>query len=408
MTQWAQAAQPLRVFVSFSYEDDAFCREVVQALRDAGADVWYDERELGSGQLVNVIQRELGSRPLSIVVLTKAAFASQEVTREVAWAYEMYSRDPSRLILPVLAGPIAREDFSPENAWQFLQDFMRIEAPGYQPYPPAEAAYRLLSVLGLNPPGEAPVPIPHLPAEEVGDLLARGKALSAQKQYAKALPLFERATQLAPDSFDAWANLGYILDRLERCEEALTVFDRALALNDQHAWVWINKGHALDGLGLYDEELDAYNEALAIYDRALVLNPDDAMIWTSKGATHTDLGNWQEALDAYERALALAPSSASAWANQGFALCNVGRDEEALTAFDHALALDPKDPEIWVGKGTALQHLKRYEEALAAYERALAVDPDGTQAWTGKYLALRDMGRASEAEAALQRARHLR
>ena len=49
----------LRVFVSHSHEDDAFCQPVVTALRDAGADVWYDEHNLGSGNLMDVIMREL-------------------------------------------------------------------------------------------------------------------------------------------------------------------------------------------------------------------------------------------------------------------------------------------------------------------------------------------------------------
>jgi hypothetical protein len=56
-------AQQLRVFVSPSSHDDAFWRTVVTALRDTGADVWYDEHNLGSGQLRGVILRELGSRP---------------------------------------------------------------------------------------------------------------------------------------------------------------------------------------------------------------------------------------------------------------------------------------------------------------------------------------------------------
>ena len=113
-------------------------------------------------------------------------------------------------MLPVTAGPIERDDFGPRNGWLFLHDFKRVEAPGFAPYPVAEAAHRLLRALALTPAGEAPAPVAPQPTESVDDLLTRGKALMAQKQYAEALPLFERATQLAPGSFDAWANLGYV------------------------------------------------------------------------------------------------------------------------------------------------------------------------------------------------------
>jgi hypothetical protein len=36
-------AEPLKVFVSHSHQDDAFCCLLVGALRQAGSDVWYDE-----------------------------------------------------------------------------------------------------------------------------------------------------------------------------------------------------------------------------------------------------------------------------------------------------------------------------------------------------------------------------
>jgi hypothetical protein len=137
-------SQQMMVFVSHAHEDDTFCRAVVDGLRGAGADVWYDEHNLGSGQLIEVIQRELGRRPIVVVILSRAAFASSWVRREVTWAYELLDRDPSRLILPVTGGPIERNDFDPLQGWLFLHDFKRIEAPGMQPYPTPDAVRRLL------------------------------------------------------------------------------------------------------------------------------------------------------------------------------------------------------------------------------------------------------------------------
>jgi hypothetical protein len=61
----------------------------------------------------------------------------------------------ARLLLPVLAAPLARE----EDIWLFLRDFKRVEAPGYRPYPPAEAAKQLLVALGLATTGRAAPPL---------------------------------------------------------------------------------------------------------------------------------------------------------------------------------------------------------------------------------------------------------
>jgi len=72
----------LKVFLSHSgldqaICDQAICDQVVGPLRDAGADVWYDEHNLGAGHLLGEIQRELQARPVFIVLLSKRAFASQ-------------------------------------------------------------------------------------------------------------------------------------------------------------------------------------------------------------------------------------------------------------------------------------------------------------------------------------------
>lgn len=138
----------LRIFVSHNSQDKAFCDALVQALRDAGADVWYDEQSFGAGHLLDVINRELASRPVFIVVLSKAAFASRWVTQECQWAFNLYSREPERVILPVTAQPIELSDF---NSWLFLESFRRIEGPSGHPLPQAEAIAKTLHTLVLAP-----------------------------------------------------------------------------------------------------------------------------------------------------------------------------------------------------------------------------------------------------------------
>jgi hypothetical protein len=43
------AAIPSHVFVSHSHADNEFCRRLVQTLRNAGLNVWYDEQNLSAG-----------------------------------------------------------------------------------------------------------------------------------------------------------------------------------------------------------------------------------------------------------------------------------------------------------------------------------------------------------------------
>jgi hypothetical protein len=72
----------LRIFVSHSHGDQSFCEALVQALRAAGADVWYDQHNLGPGRLLRDINREIRDRPIFLVVLSQAALASMWVQRK--------------------------------------------------------------------------------------------------------------------------------------------------------------------------------------------------------------------------------------------------------------------------------------------------------------------------------------
>ena len=144
----------MRIFVSHSSQDNDFCRTLVKALKNAGADVWYDEIDLGAGHLLKEINDQLASRPIFIVILSKAAFSSEWVTRECEWAYNLYTREPARVILPITAQQIDNGDF---NAWLFMESFRRIEGPGGTPLPEGEAIAKTLDALALTVEPSPPI-----------------------------------------------------------------------------------------------------------------------------------------------------------------------------------------------------------------------------------------------------------
>jgi toxoflavin biosynthesis protein ToxD len=94
-----------RLFVSHSTQDNAWCRELVTALKAAGYDVWYDEQGLTAGAVwIETLQRELQARDVFVIVLTPEAWASPWVQEEVRLALST-----QRTILPVMlkATPVA-------------------------------------------------------------------------------------------------------------------------------------------------------------------------------------------------------------------------------------------------------------------------------------------------------------
>src|SRR5215469_36576 len=98
---------PKRVFVSHSHADNATAHPLVQALRDAGYEVWYDESNMEAGNLADTIERELRDADVCVVVLSPEAVASPWVKSEWYAAWELM-RDPNqrlKALVPVIAAP---------------------------------------------------------------------------------------------------------------------------------------------------------------------------------------------------------------------------------------------------------------------------------------------------------------
>jgi TIR domain-containing protein len=150
-----------RVFVSHAHEDNEFCHELVGALRAAGADVWYDEHDMGSGRIREIIERELMARSVFVLILSDDALNSRWVRDEADWFYDLQRAEPERRIVLVTAKPL-----TPSLLWLFIRGFKRIETAGRQPYPRREAIQRTLHAVDVSPvptsqvtPPSAPTPM---------------------------------------------------------------------------------------------------------------------------------------------------------------------------------------------------------------------------------------------------------
>ena len=82
-----------------------------------------------------------------------------------------------------------------------------------------------------------------------------------------ALKYFDKAIELDPLNYLAWANKGLVLKSLERIDDALLCYNRALTINQNYVTVWYNKGVLLGSIGNFEEAIKAF-------DNVLELNPN--------------------------------------------------------------------------------------------------------------------------------------
>jgi tetratricopeptide (TPR) repeat protein len=168
------------------------------------------------------------------------------------------------------------------------------------------------------PPVEADVYRGHVAALE-GDLLGGAEREAA---YRAAAAHFERASERAPASVDAWAGLGDLRGRLDEPGPSLTAWARAARLAPSDAYVRLEVARRLHDIGRRREAVEEYR-AVAL------LRPRDADPWLRMGDAHAEDERWEAAAAAFREALARDPAAIEGHARLAGVLEQQGRPGEA-------------------------------------------------------------------------------
>ena len=239
----------------------------------------------------------------------------------------------------------------------------------------------------------------------IQEALMQADIYSKQKEYEKAIEVYDSITEVMPEQPPAWNKKGYAYYQLGRYGEAMKCYDKALEYNPNSApsmfyksLIYINLEDfenaedmivkalriipnnaeflnnycaILNRLGKYEEAIDAAN-------KALIIDPDSFETYTNKAYALEKFSRFDEALECYDKALKINPNFFEAWYNKTYALENLNRFEEALECYDKALEINPNMYEIWENKANALRNLKKYNEAIECYKKALTLSPNNS------------------------------
>lgn len=191
-------------------------------------------------------------------------------------------------------------------------------------------------------------------------LMAEGERLFARGRYAQATDRFRRAVQALPQRPEAWVNLGVTLVEQRQCGAALPVLERALELAPGFAPAHLARADALRGLGQLDPAIEAYRRAIALQPFAPALN--------KLGCLLRVLRRGEEAQSCYRKALDLAPDYATARVNLATLQIDMGRFESARTQLQALLAgaLPPQERAEAAAAFSLLREHQRLEKAVGA------------------------------------------
>jgi tetratricopeptide (TPR) repeat protein len=139
-------------------------------------------------------------------------------------------------------------------------------------------------------------------------LILEGQRLLSEEKWKEAEQKLRKATEDAPEYYQAWHDLGRALAEQGRTREALDAYSKALALNPEYPYTHNAKGLAFSDLG-YPER------AIAEYHSALGLAPWYYKVYNNLGAALSTLGRESEAQEAFRQALKMRPDYAVAQGN---------------------------------------------------------------------------------------------
>ena len=196
--------------------------------------------------------------------------------------------------------------------------------------------------------------------------IAQAEDAIQKNDFTGAETLLKKAIDKDPKNYQAWFDLGFVLNRLGRVEDSIHAYRQSVAAKPEVFETNLNLGLML--VRFNSPEAERYLRA------ATGLKPTD----------HVEEGQ------------------ARAWLALAHLLENT-KPEDALAAYRKASELTPKDPEPHLSAGLLQERQKEFSAAEAEYKQVLAVDPHSTEAAIGLTNLYMKSGRLADAEPLLRR-----
>lgn len=229
--------------------------------------------------------------------------------------------------------------------------------------------------------------------------VALAEAAIEKQEYPTAEKLLREAVVETPNDFQAWFDLGFVLNATGNTPEAIDAYRKSVAASPNVFESNLNLGLMLAKTG--SPEAEKYLRAATQLKPTARQQEGWARAWLSLGHV-IEKTNPQGAVEAFRAASTFAPRDPEPHISAGLMLEHLKQFNAAETEYKAAAELDPKSSEALAGLVNIYTHSGRMQEAESALRKYIAVDPQNASAHIqlGRVLAL--SGKRDEAAAELQ------
>ncbi len=202
--------------------------------------------------------------------------------------------------------------------------------------------------------------------DDTPEEIAQAEEAIQKSDFTSAEALLKKAIDRDPNNYQAWFDLGFVLNRLARADESIAAYRKSVAAKP-----------------------DVFESNLNLGLMLVRANNSEAEQFLRAATTLKPTANPEE-------------GQARAW----LALAHLLEDkkpEDALQAYRKASELTPKDPEPHLSAGLLYERQKDFSAAEAEYKQVLTLDAHSTEAAIGLTNLYMKSGRLGDAEPLLRR-----
>jgi tetratricopeptide (TPR) repeat protein len=232
----------------------------------------------------------------------------------------------------------------------------------------------LLGVVSVAPLAQSQVLVPHTVAPDAKQLQQTGVALLREalqlaqfQQYEPALARAKLATQLLPNTEEAWALLGGLYLSTDKLDLGIQSLEKSLAINPKNPGVNFSLGSA------YFRKAN-YTAAEKSLQAGLKIKPDVPEALFDLGNTYLRLNRFDDAIVVYKKAVTKDQKFWPALNNIGLVHYEQGKVEDAIQSWKAAIAIDEKSTEPKLAMAVALYVQGQKDQGVALASSALAID----------------------------------
>lgn len=154
----------------------------------------------------------------------------------------------------------------------------------------------------------------------------------------EAIQAFRQALDIKPD-YSLYSNMATLYYAEKQYAEAARMYEKALELSgsDYRVWSYLGSSYKYSRPPQPEKSLQAYQRAKELAEARLAINPTDATIIVSLAAYHQELGDRDKALALLRQGIALQSKEVSVIFSIGHVYEQLGQRDEALQWLGKAL-----------------------------------------------------------------------